>query len=373
MSNIILNTDKCTGCSLCTIVCPVGAIKMIDDYRGFRVPIIDEHLCIECKKCVNTCDTKVELKEVKETYIAKNNNIEVYKASQSGGAFTAISDYILDKGGIIYGAAFDEHLRVVHQRAISAQKRDEMRGSKYIQSNMEETYNSIQEDLKNGKYVLFVGTPCQVVAVLKFAETKKLKSSKLYTVDILCHGVPSPCVWEDMKRYIENKYHSRIQSVKLVELEKQTRPALCMEVGDKLIPDILYRKLYYSNLALRNSCYECKYNSTSRVGDITIGDAWGVEKENPSFNENRGVSLILFNTTKGLDIKNHIFSKMNVEKVEIDNYIQECLKTSAKVKRSKDAFWKEYQNKSFFYIVEKYAKHNPFLNINYIFKRILKI
>ena len=363
---------KCTGCAACAAICPVGAIELIENKNGFREPVVDSRLCVNCNLCVKVCNKDNEYNDVIKAYIAKHNIKDVYRSSQSGGAFTAITDYILEQGGVVYGAVFDDNFEVKHIRATVSSDRDKMRGSKYIQSNIDAVYQEIEIDLKNRSLVLFVGTGCQLAGILKYFRQKKVDTSNLYTVDILCHGVPSAFIWRNTLEYLRKKYRIDITEVELKEIEENTRPVMCIKMGDKEISDVVYRKLYYSNLALRESCYSCQYTKTTRVSDITIGDAWGIEKANPEFNDKRGVSLILFNTIKGKKIEKYILENMEIKEVDINNYLQECLVSSARTKRKTSEFWKDYHNKSFGYIVEKYAKHNPFFNIPYIFMRIYK-
>lgn len=363
---------KCTGCAACAAVCPVSAIKLKENENGFREPVVDSIRCINCNLCVKVCNKDNTYNDVIKACIAKHDRTDVHQLSQSGGAFTAISDFILGQGGVVYGAVFDDNFEVKHIRATVPSNRDKMRGSKYLQSNIDAVYQQMERDLKNERIVLFVGTGCQAAGVLRFLKQKKVDVSNLYTVDILCHGVPSVFIWRDTIQYLREKYKADILSIELKEVEENTRPIMCIKIGEKEIPDIVYRKLYYSNLALRESCYYCQYARTIRVSDITIGDAWGVEKANPAFNDRRGVSLILFNSNKGMKAEKFITENMRIEEIDINNYLQECLVSSAKTKRKTSEFWKDYHRKSFVYIIEKYAKHNPFFNIPYIFMRIYK-
>lgn len=362
--------EKCMGCAACAAICPVGAIILTENENGFREPIVNSKRCINCGLCVKTCRDQVEYRNPQRVYIAKHRNKVVHMDSQSGGAFTAISDYVLSKNGVVYGAAFDDNYEVVHIRATSVEIRNKMRGSKYIQSNIDATYKQIENDLNYGRIVLFVGTGCQVAGILKYLNNRKTDITNLLTVDILCHGVPSAFIWRDTLQHLKKKYKANIESIQLREIQERTRPVMHIKIGEKETTDYLYRKLYYSNLALRESCYSCRYNSCQRVGDITIGDAWGIEKANPAFNDKRGVSLILFNSKIALEEKDYILHDMVIESANIKDYMQECMISPAKPKREPILFWKDYHNKKFGYIVEKYAKHNPLLNIPYIFKRM---
>lgn len=365
-----ITNERCTGCAACAAICPVGAISLQENKNGFREPVIKQEKCINCALCGKLCREAVEYKDPKRVYIAKHKNEEIHKNSQSGGAFTAISDYILSLDGVIYGAIFNDDYEVVHVRATSAEIRNKMRGSKYVQSNIDAIYKEIETDLNCERLVLFVGSGCQVAGILKFLKIRKTDITNLFTIDILCHGVPSLLIWRDTLQYLKKKYNTNISSIQLKEKKERTRPVMNIKFGEEETTDNLYRKLYYSNLALRESCYSCKYNTTQRVGDFTIGDAWGIENANPAFNDKRGVSLILFNSDKAFKIKSSILHDMESESVNIKDYLQECMISSAKPKREPALFWKDYHNKQFRYIVEKYAKHNLLLNISYIFKRV---
>ncbi len=362
----------CTGCGACKSVCPQNAISMIEDQHGFLVPYVDERKCVDCGLCQKTCSSEKKLHQAITTYIAKHKTESVYKSSQSGGAFTALSDLILEKGGTVYGASLHSAYEIRHTRAATKEARDEMKGSKYAQSRVDAVYEQLAGDLQAGKPVLFVGTGCQVAGVLNFLNIKRINSENLLAVDILCHGVPSPKIWRDTIRYYEEKCGSTVSEIFLREPEENKRPIFFIKVGEKIFPDSIYRKLFYSNLALRGSCYHCEYAQVNRIGDITIGDAWGVEKANPEFNCGSGVSLIMINTEKGKKIERFLREKMNVEEVRIEDYLQECLQHSAGVKRNPSEFWNDYHSKPFGYIIEKYAKHNPFLNMRYILARIIR-
>ncbi len=361
---------QCTGCAACAAICPIGAIYLKENKNGFREPVIIKEKCINCDLCEKVCNENIEYKETKRVYIAKHKNVYVHKDSQSGGAFTAISDYILSQEGVVYGAIFNNEFEVVHSRSTQSETRDKMRGSKYIQSNIDTVYKEIENDLNCNRKVLFVGTGCQVAGVLRYFKKRKVDLLNLYTVDILCHGVPSLFIWRDTLRYLQKKYGANISSIDLKEVEERSRPVINIKLGNTEITDFLYRKLYYSNLALRKSCYSCQYNKILRVGDITIGDAWGIEKKNPLFNDKRGVSLIMINSNKGIEIEYSILQNMTTEIVNINDYLQECLVSPAKAKRDPAIFWHDYHSKKFSYIIDKYAKHHLLLNITYIIGRI---
>lgn len=360
----------CCGCAACYAICPVGAITMKENENGFLVPAVDENICINCKACQNVCRSQNHFHKAVEVWIAKHRNKSIYLSSQSGGAFTAISDCILANRGVIYGAAMDANLNLIHIRAEAEETRNKMRGSKYIPSDISNVYSLLEQDLKNGRKVLFCGTPCQVSGILKYINAKKIDPSDLYTVDLLCHGVPSISLWRKLKAYYENKIGCRIQGAELRTVSDGKRPVICLKIKDTWIPDILHRKLYYSNLALRPACYQCAFTSSNRIGDFTIGDAWGVDQHHSSFADDQGVSLILFNTAKSLELQKNIRKAMAAESVKLEDYIQQSMQSAAAPKRSPEEFWHDFHNKNFSYIIEKYAKHNLLLNLKYVTVRL---
>ena len=347
-----LNKDSCTGCASCAAICPLDAIVLKVDENGFRKPVVDQIKCIECGLCEKICGEPVQYRKPKKVYIAKHKDEGIHKDSQSGGAFTAISDYILSQGGAVYGAIFNDNYQVVHVRATTPEMRNKMRGSKYIQSSIDGVYQEIENDLINGRFVLFAGTACQVAGVLRFLKVKNIDQTNLFTVDILCHGVPSLFIWRDTLRYLKSKYNADISSIQLKEMQEKSRPVLNIKLGETETTDFLYRKLYFSNLALRESCYSCNYKSTERVSDFTIGDAWGVKQANPEFYDRRGVSLVLINSEKALTIENTVLDDIVTQSVELDDYLQECMVSPPKPKREPEKFWKDYHKKKFEYIIE---------------------
>lgn len=362
---------KCYGCTACACVCPCSAISMKEDEKGFLYPRVDNSLCIDCGLCKKTCSQKNEYSTVETSFIAKHKDEKIYLNSQSGGAFTALSDIILQSGGTVYGASLDGNFEPVHTRATCMEERDAMRGSKYVQSRMEDIYIKVGEDVKDKK-VLFSGTPCQVGGLLKYLKVKGIGTKNLYTVDIICHGVPTVRLWRDLMAYYEKKEKSRIERV--VFRDKNAggvaRPCHYFFVKKKRISDELHRKLFYSNLALRDSCFSCDYAQMGRISDFTIGDAWGVEDKNPEFYDKRGVSLLMFHTEKARTLKHQIEDAMWMESIDIENYKQGNMQHPSSPHRNVEEFWNDYHSKPFPFIIEKYARNNIFLNIRYILRRI---
>lgn len=368
-----MKEKDCYGCSACYTICPHAAITMKENRKGFLYPVIDNSICNNCGLCEKVCRQDNEYFPIKDVFIAKHNDKRVFLLSQSGGAFTALSDIIWKDGGAVYGASLDKTLEAVHIRAITSRERDSMRGSKYIQSRMEDCYKMVEQDLKNRK-VLFSGTPCQVGGLLKYLKIKKVDPCNLYTVDLICHGVPSIRIWRDLIQYYEAKEKEKVQRVvfrdKSVGGGYMGRPYYQFLFKKKRISDSLHRNFFYTNLALRDSCYDCEYAKKERVGDITIGDAWNVKENDPDFYDSKGVSLLLLQTEKGEELFQKAKKEMKIRNVELYGYLQGNMQQSSKPHRSVEEFWKDYEKRSFRFMIEKYAKNNIFLNSNYIIKVI---
>lgn len=212
----IKDKADCCGCTACASRCPKNAITMEPDTLGFKYPKVDLDKCIDCGLCEKVCafndnyDKSLNLKEP-EIYAARHKDIHEIETSRSGAAFIAISDYILENGGIVYGVGYKDHFRVAHKRATTKEERNEFKGSKYVQSDLDGIFRQVKEDLKQGNTVLFSGTPCQTAGLNSYIG-KKFREN-LVLVDIVCHGVPSPYIWQDYLTYLENKYKSKIIKV----------------------------------------------------------------------------------------------------------------------------------------------------------------
>ncbi len=209
----IKNKADCCGCTACASVCAHDAINMQPDTLGFLYPVVDKDKCVDCGLCEKVCafndhyDTSLNLPQP-EAYAARHKDINEVETSRSGAAFIAISDYILENGGVVYGAGYADHFRVVHKRAATKEERDEFKGSKYVQSNLVGVFRQVRKDLKDGLTVLFSGTPCQTSGLASYIGSKLRKN--LYLVDIVCHGVPGPFVWRDYLAYIEKKHGDKV-------------------------------------------------------------------------------------------------------------------------------------------------------------------
>jgi coenzyme F420-reducing hydrogenase beta subunit len=357
------NKENCCGCSACCAICPVTAITMEADEKGFLYPSIDSKLCIECGLCIKVCpirnsDSKENSLEP-DVYAAKHKSDEVRMNSSSGGMFTAISDYVIDSGGVVYGAAFDEDFKVCHICAVTKYERDQFRGSKYVQSDLDCCFQEIKEKLENGISVLFSGTPCQVEGLNKYL--RGVEISQLMTVDNVCHGTPSPKIFTQYLDKIKSQYNSNIKWInfryKLLGWRSQAIN-ISLENGQEYIStaseDPFYR-LFLPNIILRDSCYQCIFTNVHRPSDITLGDFWGIEESLPDFEDEKGVSLVLVNTEKGRKIFNNLTGVLDIRKSDLQSCLQPNLKGPSVASPKMEQFWIEYQKYGFEYALSKYG------------------
>ena len=358
-----LDRKKCTGCSLCAQICPKNAIILEKDKEGFSMPKINKEKCINCglcyKKCPQLYEEELKDKKVKKAYAAKNKDVDIQKKSTSGGIFNLIAENIISKKGIVYGCAFDHNMVANHIRIESNEELDILRGSKYVQSNINNTYKMAKEDLKKGKPVLYTGTPCQIEGLKKYIDTN---DENLITIDLVCHGVPSPKLFEKYIKYIEKKENSKVVNYEFRNKEKNgwgSNVKIEFENGKKrYIKGSLdsYNKTFYAAKAFRESCYNCKYAKKERVGDITLCDYWGIGNELPEFEDYNGVSGIIVNTIKGQDILEEISNKILLKESSVESIAKynQNLNEPVSRPRERDNIYKEIDKKDY----KRYMKEN---------------
>ena len=308
----------CCGCEACAQRCVHKAISMVRDEEGFLYPKIDKQICTECGLCEKVCPiiNQSGSKTPIATFAAKNKNEAIRLNSSSGGIFTLLATKTINNGGVVFGAKFYEQWDVVHDYVETIEDLAKFRGSKYIQSQIGKSYKIAEIFLKNGREVLFSGTPCQIAGLKKFL----IKDyHNLICVDIICHGVPSPMVWG---RYINTfKNKTSISHVSMRDktngwkkfglIINSTDKCICNETLSKNI----FLKVFLKNLCLRPSCYFCSILSGKSSSDITIADFWGIQNIHPEFDDDKGCNLVLINSEKRLELFN---SLDNCEKIETD-------------------------------------------------------
>lgn len=311
--------------------------------------------------------------EQPEVYAAMHTDEKIRAASRSGGVFTALSDMILSDNGIVYGCVLSENFTAVHIRAESLTERNRMRGSKYIQSKLGDTFRNVQKDLETGKRVLFSGTSCQVAGLKQFLGKEY---ENLLCIDIVCHGVPSPLVWKKYLAWQEKKHHSKIIKVDFrnkIDFGWRDHIETLWFDNKKNVSSSIFRTLFYAHAVLRPCCYECPYKSIMHPGDITIADYWGIEKAAPELDDNKGVSLVLINNEVGKKALESIKDNLVCKQTELKNSMQPPLKAPFPEPENRERFWHDFQEKPFDYIAKKYAGYGFNGNMKKILRKIKRI
>ncbi len=352
-------TENCVGCGACKTVCKLDAISLTKNYGGFIKSYINTGKCVDCGMCQKVCPTiNVPQKNNPEKVFAFKAEDRIRKNSTSGGVASALAEKIINDGGAVYGASLDNNFNLKHIRINKVEDIEKLQGTKYIQSDMSGVFENLKNDLESGISVLFTGTPCQVASVKNYVTKRNLNVQNLYLCDIICHGVPSPKVFRDYIDWLGNtekdkikKYYFRNKSLSWRGDSSSAQTDKAGIIRNKNVS--AFMNLYYSNNITCDACFNCKFTLQDRVGDLTISDFWGIEKENPDFEDELGVSMVLVNSQKGMEL----FSSLNGNSVEanIENAKQPQLKKPVEKPEDYDNFWKIYKEKGIDYILKKYA------------------
>lgn len=357
----IEDKKNCCGCSACSQICPTRAINMEVDGEGFLYPNVNKDICIGCDRCVKVCpmQNKNEVSVEHLVYVIQNKNEEVRKESTSGGAFTAIASYVLDRKGIVFGAGFDENFGVLHKYTETYEGLEEFRGSKYIQSNLRNTFRMVKKFLDDNRWVLFTGTPCQVEGLHNYLGRKY---DKLILMDIVCYAISSPKVWQLYLSHLNATGLIDISNVKKIKFRDKTHygyeytlmafyDADGKEMYSSGPESNQMLRSFVSNTSTRPSCYNCPVKKTDRISDITVWDCYNICQYDKSLDDNKGTSHILIQSRKGKRVFEEINAKLKSREVDyqkaIDSEpaIRECATASEKrtdffkyVKMNKDPF-----------------------------------
>lgn len=309
-SPVLADHTHCTGCGACMSGCPRDAIAMERDKEGFAYPVVDEGNCVHCGHCTAVCPIlhERETKPLPAAFAAWNRDDAIRKDSTSGGAFTALADHVLESGGVVFGAAMDGRQRLRHVACFRKEDLWRLRGAKYVQSDLGETFRAVKKALET-RSVLFSGTPCQVDGLYRYLGCRP---ENLVTCDLVCHGVPSPGVWEDMARSIERRKRKGLQAVRFRNKVTGWKDSHFTAVYDDGTVDTAplfrteYGRAFGRALFLRPSCHHCAYTNLNRPGDFTLGDFWGLKPDELADQQEKGVNLLLVNTAHG----SHVFDQL---------------------------------------------------------------
>lgn len=348
----VIKEKRCCGCEACRQSCPIDSIILEADSFGFMYPVIDEQTCINCGLCEKVCPVLNRVKKgnpIKQ-YAAFSYNDEVRLRSSSGGIFTQLAEEIINtKGGVVFGVEFDENWDVRHSFCEKTEDIGRFQGSKYVQSQIKDSYIKVRGFLNDGRFVLFSGTPCQISGLKLFLRKEYLN---LITVEVICHGVPSPKVWKDYLASLgdantisgfnfrdKSKFGWRRYSYKLTRNNGMSQ---YFEYGNNA-----YSEAFLNNLTLRPSCFNCPSKLSNSRADITLGDYWGIEHVHQDLDDDKGCSIVILHTEKGQSLFERI--SCVVRETELDNVItyNPSLVESSSRPQKYDVFWTLYQRKGF--------------------------
>lgn len=369
--------EECCGCYGCSNVCPKKCISMKIDEEGFWYPEVDKSKCINCDLCIKVCPVISSIKKYyfkPIAYACKNKAEEVRLSSSSGGVFTVLCEEVINDNGVVFGAAFDDELNIKHSFAENLEECKRFRGSKYVQSEIGDMYSKAKEFLDKGRKVLFSGTQCQIKGLNLFL--RKVYDN-LITVDVICHGVPSPKVFNQYKESLVKSFKGEIKSINFRDKRKGWKSSSFVsefnndkEYSANLNEDI-YMKGFLRNIYLRPSCYNCKAKNYSDGSDLSLGDYWGIENIHPEFDDDKGASIVSLNSEKGSKIFNKISNKIEFLETDLDyaTKCNPCIVKSVQYNPKRERFFNELKEDNFESLVIKYSK----ISIIKKFKSIVRI
>lgn len=304
----ISNKTLCCGCGACKTICFKKCIDLIYDEEGFLYPSVNHEKCVDCKACEKICpilNTASEGTGVPHVYAGFNKSEEVRMKSSSGGIFALLAKKIIDTEGCVFGAAFAEDFSVHHIMVEQNNDISMLMGSKYLQSRTESSFKDAEIELKKGRHVMYVGTPCQIEGLKNYL---RKGYDNLFTVDFVCHGTPSPKLWKKYLDYREKLVGASIQKILFRHKEhgwKKYSLQISFKDSTSYLEDRAkdkYMRMFLNNYSLRPSCYECKFKKLNHASDITLGDFWEVKHSHPELDDDKGLSLIFIHSDKGMEI-----------------------------------------------------------------------
>lgn len=366
----IKNKKDCMGCYGCSNICPQSCITMKSDEEGFCYPKVDYNECIKCGLCIKICPiiNKIMVGNNPRAYASINKNKDIRLESSSGGIFTLIAEEVIDEGGVVFGASFNHDFSVVHKYIETKGELRELRGAKYVQSVIGNTYRQVKEFLKQGRWVLFSGTPCQIAGLKSYLQSEY---DKLFCVDIICHGVPSPKVWEKYIQFHEANTNSKLKKVSFRNKDegwKQYSVSFLFKNNSKYIQksrDDLYMQAFLKDVCLRPSCYACEFKTLNRQSDITLADFWGIQNMLPEMDDDKGTSLIFVNSIKGESMLGRTKDKALYKEVDIKQsvkYNSAAIK-SVEYNQGREGFFNNLDNLSFDKLIKKYCSDKAVIRI----------
>ena len=377
----IKEKDKCCGCTACYSVCPKGAIQMEADEEGFKYPVVNKDICIDCGRCEKVCPIISEKPTgvwTSQKYAVQNSDDSERYMSTAGGMFSLIANWVIEeKNGFAYAVGFND-TTILHKKAEDKYQLEEMRGSKYVQSELGDIFKEVKQNLLCGKECLFVGTPCQVYGLSKYIGNSKLRNH-LILVDLLCLGVSSPYLYKKWVSYLEDKYGDGLKRVYFrdksygyatanVRVELQNGKILEQRYDTKSL-----MKTFFSGYNMRPSCYDCSFRCVDRVSDFTIGDFHQIGQYSTYMDDDKGTTCAWVHSQKGRDVFAQIQKKMTYMMIE-----EQCSSTLDSVSKktkypyNRDTFWDDANNLDYRRFTKKWAKKDFASTAANVLKPIIK-
>lgn len=365
---INIQKERCCGCGACEQICPQKCIIMQEDVEGFLYPEINHSKCINCHLCESSCPVFITRQEEKElkVFAAYNKDETIRLNSSSGGIFSLLAEWVISQKGVVFGAVFDENWMVHHVAIESLDELCRLRGSKYLQSRTENTYTEAKRYLTDGRKVLYTGTPCEIEGLKSYLNKEY---GNLYTQDIICHGTPSPKLWN---KYITYREETAGSTAKTISFRHKNIRHKTYSVRFEFLNDSIYEEnaakdifmqMYLQNLCMRPSCYECSFKKINRRSDLTLADFWGCDEFCPGMDGGKGCSLVAIHSPKGAELLDIIKDKIIYK--EIDQAQAFTYNPSITNSASKPEFRDEFMSKIDAEKIENLAK-------NYLQHRTLK-
>lgn len=348
---------NCTGCSACASICPKNCISLKEDEEGFLYPVINHKKCISCGRCVKACPVSNQIHRDSASgdiraFALINIDDDIRKNSSSGGAFSLIASYVLQEGGVVFGAAYDNNFEVHHIAIEKEEEMDLLRGSKYVQSRIEDTYKQAKLFLEQNRLVLFSGTACQTSGLIGFLGKDY---DNLLTQDLICHGVPSPLVW---RKYLKLRKQLEKSEIEKIFCRDKTYGWHNWHLSIDFKNGVNYKASQFNDMMMisflrgrcsRKCCYDCKFKQKVRLADFTLADLWGIESIDRTFNDDKGTSVCFVNSEKALSVFDRIKNNARWKEVNIDEVIlnNDAMITSEKLTPKRDAFMRKIKKASF--------------------------
>ena len=346
---ILASLETCTGCAACQNACTHSAITMTANAEGFLIPHVDNNKCVECKLCEKVCPVITPLQDKgtvsPRTYAVWSEPDR--RVSSSGGAFSAFARYVLSQGGVVFGAAFDEKQHCKHIEIQNVDELAALRGSKYVQSEIGDTFTQVRNRLRAERKVLFCGTPCQVAGLKNFL---RKPYPNLLTLDLICHGVPSDAVFQGYLKKFSSRFAADVESYEFRDRDGwgfTPSVSICGKFRRIYGVDALYMEAFNASAIFRKCCYQCPYSGIPRVGDCTLGDFWGIGRYGKPFKHDtmKGVSLVLTNTSQGeaalQELTDSFIEERTLEEALIENH---NLKSASEFNPNRESIISDFLN-----------------------------